>query len=83
MAPKKDKKGVSIDPAGVTPGVAAQPLPPKKTVALKCRISGCEGSTAIEVIGGSQGGESASHRVYQCTECQGTWGLPVGGFFPY
>jgi DNA-directed RNA polymerase subunit M/transcription elongation factor TFIIS len=81
MAAKKDR--AAVDPAGVTPGIQAPPTPVKKTVALACRVPGCTGKTAIEVLPNDPQGGAPSQRVYQCTECQGTWGLPVGGFFPY
>ncbi len=68
--------------AGTAPGLQSPTKPAPKTVNLKCRNQGCGGVTAIEVIG-SQEGNAPSNRVYQCTECQGTWGVSAGGFFPY
>lgn len=74
-----------VDVAGTAPGLQGAPKPEPKKLAMKCRYDGCPGTQAIEVPMGASHGESGapSQRIYQCTTCQATWGLPVGGHFPF
>jgi len=73
-----------FDATGTAPGLQTSQKPEPKKVSLKCRYAGCKGTQAVEVSLGQPSDTGApSQRVYQCTTCQGTWGLPVGGFFPY
>ena len=73
---------MSIDPKGTKPGLAPQ-APKQKIVNLKCRNQDCASIEAIEIPVDTQGGPGVapSRRMYQCTECHQTWGLPVGGAF--
>lgn len=75
---------MSIDPKGTQPGII--PTAPKpKVVNLKCRMDGCGSVEAIEISPAPQSENAGAplQRMYQCTQCQGTWGLPVGGHFPF
>lgn len=68
---------MNIDPKGVTPGLAQQAEPQEETVHLKCRSRGCDGMTAVEIK--IKGQERSGRHIYRCTECNHTWGVPVGG----
>lgn len=73
-----------IDPAGTTPGIQVSGKPEPKKLGMKCRFEGCTGMQVVEVpLANGQSDGAPSNRVYQCTTCQGTWGLPVGGNFPF
>lgn len=77
---------MSIDPKGMQPGITPE-TPPQKVVDVKCRVQGCDSTRAIEISlsqtsSGKDGG-APSNRMYQCTKCHSTWGLPVGGAFLY
>jgi len=62
-----------IDQKGTEPGLVNAPKEPKP-VNLRCRNSGCDSMTAIEVTPPGTPG----HR-YQCTRCKNTWGINTGG----
>lgn len=65
-----------IDPRGTAPGLSPGAKPQEKVLNLKCRDRRCDGMTAIqiEVPSGLHG-----RRIYRCTKCNHTWGVPVGG----
>lgn len=65
-----------IDPKGIAPGLSPGAEPQEKIIHLKCRNTGCDSMTAIEikVPSGIHG-----RRIYRCTKCNHTWGVPVGG----
>jgi hypothetical protein len=68
---------MSIDPQGTAPGLSPGAKPQEKTINLKCRNTGrCDGmqATEIKVPSGLHG-----RRIYRCTKCNHTWGVPVGG----
>lgn len=70
-----------IDPKGTQPGVT--PSAPEPTiVAMKCRNE-CGSMHAQEIKIESTGSTAPQTRLYQCTKCQASFYLPVGGFFPY
>ncbi len=71
-----------IDPSGTTPGLPTEP-PPKKVVAIACRVENCGSKEAYEVPLPKTGPGVPSDRLYECVKCHSTWGLPVGGHFPY
>jgi hypothetical protein len=66
-----------IDPTGTSPEpVVTEEKPP--TVNMRCKGSGCDSTTVIEIRLGNQ-----SDRLYQCTKCRHTTNVSVGGHFPY
>lgn len=76
---------MSHDPKSMAPGLVQQP-PKQKVVGLKCRAEPCDSMEAVEIIAehNPRGQEGIpSRRMYQCTKCHTTWGVPVGGAFQY
>lgn len=68
---------MSIDPKGVTPGLAQTTTAPE-TVNLKCKK--CPSITATIVATGDDASSMNHNRWYKCAECGYSWALNVGGF---
>lgn len=63
-----------IDPAGTKPGLAPQAEEPV-VHNMKCKNKNCDSITVVEV----QYPNSSGRRMYRCTKCHTSWGVPVGG----
>ena len=65
-----------IDPAGTAPGITPKvEEPPVHNMRCKSYPQ-CDSMTAIEM---KHPGLPAGSRMYQCTKCKRSWGIPVGG----
>ena len=65
-----------IDPAGVTPGLAASTQPDARRVNMKCKRSDCDSITAIDV---AHPQSLSGRHMYQCVKCRTSWGVNTGG----
>jgi len=71
--------GAAVDQTGTKPGLATS-TKPEKVLNLKCPAHGCKSLTAFEITVVNPNARVASHaRTYQCTKCNTTWSLQVGG----
>jgi DNA-directed RNA polymerase subunit M/transcription elongation factor TFIIS len=74
---------MSVDPKGLQPGLS-QPEPAKpKTIAMRCKMEGCDSREVVEVLPSKTPTGASHQRIYQCVECHNSWSVEVGGFFPF
>jgi len=67
-----------IDPTGTAPGVTLTPMEPEP-INMRCRRDGCDSILAVEI----KIPNLESRRMYKCTKCHHTHGVPTGGSFNY
>jgi len=64
-----------IDPAGTAPGITPK-IDEPPVLNMRCKSPHCDSMTAIEM---KHAGLPSGTRMYQCTKCKRSSGIPVGG----